>query len=197
MYLFFKDFIVWKNTPLNWQQQLWFTKQLKWSFSVGFSGRCNEKQPFVCETLNVTSAENGSPETPPASSPCEISAKHFRNKVCHTHTASRMRCTLKGSYMMLLKRMLFCAFGVMQYVYVARGSKNTLFSTLLLLLCAPPFWNASMFTKLIVLRSQVCSDWPAIRCVVIGRIPQACNGNVTPLTMLYVMLCPSATRLKQ
>ncbi len=65
----------------------------------------------------------------------------------------------------------------MQCVYVVRGSKNTLFSTyctLLLLLYAPPFWNASTFTKLIVLRSEVCSDWPAIQCVVIGQIPQAC-----------------------
>ncbi len=24
----------------------------------------------------------------------------------------------------------------------------------------------------------MCSDWPAIQCVVIGRIPQACDGNV-------------------
>ncbi len=36
-------------------------------------------------------------------------------------------------------------------------------------------------TKLIVLRSEACSDWPAIRCVVIGRTPQACDGNVTVL----------------
>ncbi len=59
------------------------------------------------------------------------------------------------------------------------------YCTLLLLLYAPPFWNASIFTKLIVLRSEVCSDWPAIQCVVIGRIPQACDGNVTPLTVLW------------
>ncbi len=66
--------------------------------------------------------------------------------------------------------------------------KNTLFSTyctLLLLLYAPPFWNASIFTKLIVLRSEACSDWPGIQCVVIGRIPQAWDGNVTPLTVLW------------
>ncbi len=36
----------------------------------------------------------------------------------------------------------------------------------------------SIFTKLIV-----CSDWPAIQCVVIGQMPQACDGNVTPLTI--------------
>ncbi len=41
------------------------------------------------------------------------------------------------------------------------------------------------FTKLIVLRSETCSDWLAIRCVVIGRIPQAFDGNVTPLTVLW------------
>ncbi len=61
--------------------------------------------------------------------------------------------------------------------------QKTLFSTyctLLLLLYAPPFWNAPIFTKLIVLRSEVCSDWPAIQCVLIGRIPQAWDGNVTP-----------------
>ncbi len=66
--------------------------------------------------------------------------------------------------------------------------KNTLFSTyctLLLLLYAPPFWNTSIFTKLIVLRSEMCSDWPAIQFIVIGRIPQACDGNVTPHTVLW------------
>ncbi len=35
------------------------------------------------------------------------------------------------------------------------------------------------------LRSKVCSDWPAIQCVVIGRIPQAWDGNVTALTILW------------
>ncbi len=30
-----------------------------------------------------------------------------------------------------------------------------------------------------VLKSAVCFDWPAIQCVVIGRTPQACDGNVT------------------
>ncbi len=84
---------------------------------------------------------------------------------------------------MLLKRTLFCVFGVMQCVYAVRGLKNTLFSTyctLLLLLYAPSFWNVPVFTKLIVLRSEACSDWPAIQCIVIGRILQTCDGNVTP-----------------
>ncbi len=81
---------------------------------------------------------------------------------------------LKGSYDDAKK-----VFGVMQCVYV----ENTLFSTnctLLLPIYAQPFWNASMITKLIVLRSKACSDWPAIQCVVIGRIPQACYGNFMP-----------------
>ncbi len=55
----------------------------------------------------------------------------------------------------------------------------------MLLLYAPPFWNAYIFTKLIILRSEVSSDWPAIQCIVIGRIPQAGNGNVMPLTVLW------------
>ncbi len=58
--------------------------------------------------------------------------------------------------------------------------KNTLFSTyctLLLLLYAPPFWNASIFTKRIVLRSEACSDWPAIQCIVIDR----CDRTLTVL----------------
>ncbi len=58
--------------------------------------------------------------------------------------------------------------------------KNTLFFTYCkwLLLYAPPFWNASLLTKLIVLRTEAFSDWPAIWCVGIGRIPHACDGNV-------------------
>ncbi len=73
--------------------------------------------------------------------------------------------------------------------YVVVGGPQDKFEnhccTLLLLLYAPPFWNTLIFTKLIVLRSEVCSDWPAIQCVVIGRIPQAWDGNVTPLTVLW------------
>ncbi len=32
-------------------------------------------------------------------------------------------------------------------------------------------------------RARCGSDWPAIQCIVIGRIPQACDGNFTPLTI--------------
>ncbi len=35
--------------------------------------------------------------------------------------------------------------------------------------------------KLIVLRSEVCSDWPVIRCIVIGRIPQCEMEMLRPL----------------
>ncbi|XP_051528122.1 lymphocyte antigen 75 isoform X2 [Myxocyprinus asiaticus] len=45
-----------------------------------FSGSCNERQPFVCETLNVTSAEKGTPEPHPAGTKCENEAQHFRDK---------------------------------------------------------------------------------------------------------------------
>ncbi len=35
------------------------------------------------------------------------------------------------------------------------------------------------------MRSEVCSDWTAIQCILIGQIPQVCDGNVTPLTVLW------------
>ncbi len=85
----------------------------------------------------------------------------------------------KGVIWCCLKKTLFFVFGVMQCVLT--------FSTrcTLLLLYALSFWNTLIFTKLIVLRSEACSDWPALQCVVIGRIPQAWDGNVTPLTVLW------------
>ncbi len=67
-------------------------------------------------------------------------------------------------------------------------SKNTLFSTyctLLLLLYAPPFWNAYIFTKLTVLRSEACSDWPAIQCVVIAEYLKCVTEMLRPLTVLW------------
>ncbi len=101
--------------------------------------------------------------------------------------------------MTLLKIMLFCVFGVVQCVYAFKVKKTTLFSTyctLLLLLYAPPFWKAQIFTKLIVLRNEVYSDWPAIQCVVIGRIPQAGDGNVMPLPYCDAMSwCDDTTTL--
>ncbi len=66
--------------------------------------------------------------------------------------------------MMLLNITLFGVFGVMQCVYTVQKTHSFLYDycTLLLLLYAPPF----------ILRNEVCSVWPAIRCVVIGRMPQ-------------------------
>ncbi len=49
----------------------------------------------------------------------------------------------------------------------------------------PSFLKCADFTKFIVLRSEACSYWPAIQCIVIGRIPQAWDGDVTHLTMLW------------
>uniref|UniRef100_A0A672SJR1 Lymphocyte antigen 75 n=1 Tax=Sinocyclocheilus grahami TaxID=75366 RepID=A0A672SJR1_SINGR len=50
-------------------------------FSVGFrEGSCNERQPFVCETLNVTSAEKGTPKPHPPGTPCGGNSHHFRDK---------------------------------------------------------------------------------------------------------------------
>ncbi len=105
---------------------------------------------------------------------------------------------LKGSYDVAKNNIILCIWCNAMCLFGLRF-KNTLFSTyctLLLLLYAPPFWNASIFTKLIVLRSEACADWPAIQWVVIGRIPQAWDGNVTP-PYHVVMPCPSAMRLKQ
>ncbi len=93
---------------------------------------------------------------------------------------------LKGSYDVRKKNIILYMWCKAMCLRGLRLKKNTLFSTyctLLLLLSGPPFWNALIFTKLIVLKSEVCSDWPAIQCFVIGRIPQACDGNVTPLTI--------------
>ncbi len=55
--------------------------------------------------------------------------------------------------------------------------KNIIFHILyiIVLLYAPSFWNAPIFTKLIVLRREACSDWPAIQCVVIRWMPHAEN----------------------
>ncbi|XP_016381640.1 lymphocyte antigen 75-like [Sinocyclocheilus rhinocerous] len=51
------------------------------SFDSGFrEGSCNERQPFVCETLNVTSAEKGTPKLHPPGTPCGGNSHHFRDK---------------------------------------------------------------------------------------------------------------------
>ncbi len=89
---------------------------------------------------------------------------------------------LKGACDVAKKNVILC---IWCNAMCLRGPwfKNTLFSTyctLLLLFYAPPFWNAYIFTKLIILRSKACSDWPAIWCVVIGRIPQVWRKCYAP-----------------
>ncbi len=84
---------------------------------------------------------------------------------------------LKRSYDDAKKNIIWC---IWCNAMCLRGSKHIIFHILYIivaLLC-------SAFLKLI-LRSEACSDWPAIQCIVIGRIPQACDGNVTPLPMLW------------
>lgn len=54
-------------------------------FPVGFTRSCNERQPFVCETLNVTSAEKGTPEPHPLGTPCGGLSQHFKDKVWHAN----------------------------------------------------------------------------------------------------------------
>ncbi len=54
----------------------------------------------------------------------------------------------------------------------------------MLLLSAPHLWNTSIFTKLVGLKSAVCSDWPAIQWITIGWIPQACDEMLRPLPYL-------------
>ncbi len=87
---------------------------------------------------------------------------------------------LKRSYDDAKKNIIWC---IWCNAMCLRGSKHIIFHILYIivaLLC-------SAFLKLI-LRSEACSDWPAIQCVEIGRIPQACDGNVTPLPMLWCLV---------
>ncbi len=77
-----------------------------------------------------------------------------------------------------------------------RFKKHILFHILYIIVAplCPAFLKCSIFTKLIVLKSEVCSDWPAIQSVVIGRTPQACDGNVTPLTVFGNTQCLTTWR---
>ncbi len=71
--------------------------------------------------------------------------------------------------------------------------KNTLFSTyctLLLLLYAPPFRNVPIFTKLIVLRSEVCSDWPAISALWLAEYLK----RVMEMLLPYHVVCYTVSR---
>ncbi len=105
-------------------------------------------------------------------------------KSCEVLEKFRLESDYINLHDVLLKKMTERSFSCESNPLGSHSKKKT-YCTLLLLLYAQPFWNVSMFTKLIVLRSEACSDWPAIQCVVIGRIPQAWDGNVTPLTVLW------------
>jgi len=85
-----------------------------------------------------------------------------------------------------------CLFGL-------RFKKHIFFHILYIIvspLCPAFLKRVIFFTKLIVLKSKVCSDWPAIQCFVIGWIPQACDGNVTPLTVLWCRVSRSTETKK-
>uniref|UniRef100_A0A8C1UEC5 Chymotrypsin B-like n=1 Tax=Cyprinus carpio TaxID=7962 RepID=A0A8C1UEC5_CYPCA len=47
---------------------------------------------------------------------------------------------------------------------------------------------------LVCQKSDVCSDWPAIQCIVIGRMFQASDGNVTSLNIYCYGVSPSEHR---
>ncbi|XP_072516907.1 lymphocyte antigen 75 [Salminus brasiliensis] len=53
------------------------------SFMPDYRISCDVKQPFVCETLNVTSAETGIPDPQAPAKPCEEGTLAFRDK-CFT-----------------------------------------------------------------------------------------------------------------
>ncbi len=98
---------------------------------------------------------------------------------------------LKGSYDVAKNNIILCIW----YNAMRLCGLRLLFSTyctLLLLRLSEP----SIFTKLIVLRSEACSDWPAIQCPVIGRIPQAWDWKVTPLTVLWCRVRRDDTKTK-
>ncbi|KAK7127939.1 hypothetical protein R3I93_020500 [Phoxinus phoxinus] len=77
------------------------------SIEPGYTRSCNERQPFVCETLNVTSVEKGTPKPHPPGSPCDMkTSQHFKDKCYRSLSESSFKnfndanefCkTLKGS----------------------------------------------------------------------------------------------------
>ncbi len=96
---------------------------------------------------------------------------------------------LNGSYDVAKKNIIWYIWCNAMCLCGLRLKKNIIFHILYIIvapLCSN-FLKRVDFYKLIVLRSEACSDWPAIQCVVIGRIPQAWDGNVTPLAVLWCM----------
>ncbi len=88
---------------------------------------------------------------------------------------------LKRSYNVAKKNIILCiwcnAICLMQFKVQKHYFPHTVYNCCF----SVPFWNVSIFTKLIVLRSDACSDWPAIQCIVI----QVWDANVMPLTVLW------------
>ncbi len=88
---------------------------------------------------------------------------------------------LKGSYD-VTKNNIVLWFGVMQCLRSSRLKKHYFPHTVHYYRYSLPHNSETcrFFTKIIVLKSEVCSDWPAIQCVVIGWISQACDKCYTP-----------------
>ncbi len=110
------------------------------------------------------------------------------DKLRKSKTGMSFHCVLilKGSYDVAKKNIIWCIWCNAMCFMRFKVHKNIIstYCTLLLLLYAVPFWNVPIFTSL--------SFWEARRALiarypvrVIGRIPQACDGNVTPLTVLW------------
>ncbi len=72
--------------------------------------------------------------------------------------------------------MCLCGLSKKKYIYIFPHTVHY---------CCFAFLKCVDFSKLIVLWSEACSDWLAIQWVVIGWIPQAWDGNVAPLTVLW------------
>uniref|UniRef100_A0A672SJI7 Lymphocyte antigen 75 n=1 Tax=Sinocyclocheilus grahami TaxID=75366 RepID=A0A672SJI7_SINGR len=83
-------------------------------------GSCNERQPFVCETLNVTSAEKGTPKPHPPGTPCGGNSHHFRDKVCHAHAAM-----LLGFIRLLLPKLQRIWIGLKIYLHDIQWVDNS------------------------------------------------------------------------
>ncbi len=91
------------------------------------------------------------------------------------------------TYDVAKKNIILCIWCNAMCLCGLRLKKHIIFHILYIIvapLCSA-FLKRVGFYKVHRSESEACSDWPAVQCVVIGRIPQACDGNVTPLTVLW------------
>ncbi len=104
---------------------------------------------------------------------------------------------LKGSYDVAKKNIILCIWCNTMCLCGLRLKKHIIFHIPYIIVAplCPAFLKHVDFYKLIVQRSKVCSDWSAIQCFVIGRIPQAWDGNVTTPYRI-VMPCPDIKTIK-